>query len=303
MRSRLPEIDKNSLLGLLAILLWSSTVALARSISEQIGPLTAGASVFLTGGLVLAVGLSFEKGSVSRLRSLPRAYLFGCGSLFLAYIAALFLALGLAAGRQQAIEVGLVNYLWPALTILFSLVILSKRASFGLVPGTLLALVGLVLVLTQDGSMSGQSLSANVARNPAAYALGLAAAVSWALYSNLTRRWAAPDGGSGVPLFAIATGLVLLFARLLFPEDGVWSVRVVLEIAFLGSATALAYVFWDVAMRRGDIVLVVSCSYLTPFLATLVACAYLWVAPGLKLWLGCLFLIGGSFLSWRSVDG
>jgi drug/metabolite transporter (DMT)-like permease len=47
---------------------------------------------------------------------------------------------------------------------------------------------------------------------------------------------------------------------------------------------------------------VASCSYLTPLLATAAACAYLGIAPGIKLWLGCLLLIGGSFLSWRSID-
>jgi drug/metabolite transporter (DMT)-like permease len=297
-----PGIDRNTWLGLWAVLLWSSTVALARSMSEQIGPLTAGAAVFATSGLIFAVALFFDKGSPGRLRSLPRPYVLGCGFLFLAYIATLFLALGLATGRQQALEVGLVNYLWPALTVLFSLAILSKKARPGLIPGTLLALLGIVFVLTQDGYVSWRSLSANVAANPAAYSLALAAAVSWALYSNLTRRWAAPDGASGVPLFVIATGLALSLARLLHPEDAVWSLRVVAEIAFLGTATALAYLFWDIAMRRGDVVLVASCSYLTPFLATAVGCVYLWVVPGFKLWLGCLFLIGGSFLSWRSVD-
>lgn len=297
-----PDIDRNTLLGLLAVLLWSSTVALARSISEEVGPLGAGASVYLTGGLVLVAGLALEKGSFSRLRSLPRAYLLGCGSLFLGYSAALFLALGLATGREQAIEVGLVNYLWPALTILFSLVILSKRAHLGLIPGTLLALVGVVLVLTQGSTVSWQSFSANLAGNPVAYGLGLAAAVSWALYSNFARRWTTPDSGGGVALFVMVTGLVFWLARLLYPEDATWSVRVVAEIAFLGTATALAYAFWDVAMRRGDVVLVASCSYLTPFLATVAGCAYLWVVPGIKLWLGCLLISGGAFLSWRSID-
>jgi drug/metabolite transporter (DMT)-like permease len=275
---------------------------LARSISEQVGPLTAGVSVFVAGGVLLMVSLCFESRPLSRLRSLPRAYLFGCGALFLMYTAALFLGLGLATGREQAIEVGLVNYLWPALTILLSLLILSKRARLGLIPGTLLALIGALLVLTQGGSVSWQSLSANVSGNPVAYALGLTAALSWALYSNLTRRWAASDGGGGVPLFVVATGLVFSLLRLLYPEDGAWSVRVVVEIALLGVATALAYLFWDIAMRKGDVVLVASFSYLIPFLATAFGCAYLWVMPGAKLWLGCFFIIGGSLLSWRSVD-
>jgi drug/metabolite transporter (DMT)-like permease len=296
------NIDAITALGLVAVLLWSSTVALGRSIAEQLGPLTAGASVYLTGGLVLAVSLAFREESRRRLRSLPRAYLLGCGALFLAYTVALYLALGLASGRQQAIEVGLVNYLWPALTVLLSVPILSKKARLGLLPGTALALLGVILVLTHEGSVSWRSLSGNLSGNPVPYALGLAAALSWALYSNLTRRWTEPDSGGGVPLFVTATGLVFLLVRLLYPEDSAWSPHVILEIAFLGVATALAYLFWDVAMRRGDVVLVASFSYLTPFLATAAGCAYLWVRPGVKLWAGCLFIIGGSYLSWRSID-
>ena len=34
--------------------------------------------------------------------------------------------------------------------------------------------------------------------NPVAYGLGLVAAVSWALYSNLTRRWGESGGGGAV---------------------------------------------------------------------------------------------------------
>jgi drug/metabolite transporter (DMT)-like permease len=75
----------------------------------------------------------------------------------------------------------------------------------------------------------------------------------------------------------------------------------VAEVALLALGTALAYVFWDVAMRRGDIVLVASCSYLTPFFSTLVSCVYLGVLPGMGVWLGCLLIVAGSFWSWRSI--
>ena len=295
------DINRNTVLGFCAILLWSTTVALARSISEQVGPLTAGASVYLTGGFILACKLIFRDGSVERLIKLPRAYLFGCGALFLIYTTTLFLALGLALDRQQTLEIGLVNYLWPTLTILFSLVILSKRASFLLIPGTLVAFFGIVLVLTQGTSISWGSFSSNVLGNPVAYGLGLIAAVSWGLYSNLTRRWAGSENTGAVPLFVMVTGLMLLFFCLLHPEEGAWNVRVVTEVALLGLSTALAYLFWDIAMRKGDIVLVASCSYFTPLLSTVVSCIYLQVMPGISLWVGCLLIIAGSFLSWRSI--
>ena len=293
-------MDRNTILGVSAILLWSATVALARSISESVGPITAGAAVYLTAAMCLAGDLFRKKGAVRKLRELPRRYVLGCGALFVFYTLALFLALGLAASRRQTIEVGLLNYLWPALTILFSLAILGQKARVGLIPGTLLALFGVFLVVTQGTAVSWDSFSKNVWSNPYAYGLGAFAAVAWALYSNLTRRWGTPDSSGAVLLFTLTTGLSFTLLRLLRPEESAWSFRVVAEVVFLALATALAYVFWDIAMREGDVVLVASCSYLTPFFSTVVSCLYLRVLPGLSLWLGCLLIIAGSFWSWRS---
>ena len=131
------RIDQHTLLGLCAIVLWSATVALARSISERVGPVTAGASVYLTAGVLSVSHLLLKGGPVRRLLSLPRPYLLGCGALFVIYTTAIFLALGLAADRLQTIEAGLLNYLWPVLTLLLSMAILGKRGGVGLIPGTL----------------------------------------------------------------------------------------------------------------------------------------------------------------------
>lgn len=298
---RIRRCDPNTLLGIIAILLWSATVALARSISERLGPLTAGAAVYLAAGGFLGLHLVWRERSLEALRRLPPRYVFGCGGLFVLYTLALFLALGFAADRRQTLEVGLLNYLWPTLTILFTLVLLGQRAGVGLVPGTLLALCGVVLVLTQDAAVTFTSFVMNLQGNPVAYGLAAFAAVAWALYSNLTRRWGGSDGRGAVFLFTLATGLAFWVGRLVRPEAGTWGVRVVTEVALLALATGLAYVFWDLAMRAGDVVLVASCSYLTPFFSTVVSCLYLRVRPGVSLWVGCALIIAGSFLSWRSI--
>jgi len=301
MRGRHVRLDRNTILGLAAILLWSATVALARSIAEQVGPLTAGAAVYLAAGLILCGHLAVRERSFRRLRELPRLHLFGCGALFLIYTLALFLALGLATDRYQTIEVGLLNYLWPAFTLFFSLPILGKRAGMGLVPATLLALFGIFLVLTPGTSVSWRSFLVNLLSNPVAYGLGVVAAISWALYSNLTRRWGGNRGAGAVPLFTLGTGVAFSAIRLFRPEPGTWSARVAAEVVLLALGTALAYMFWDLAMRQGDMVLVAACSYLTPFLSTLVSCLYLGVLPGAGVWLGCTLIVVGSFWSWRSI--
>ena len=39
-----------------------------------------------------------------------------------------------AASRQQAIEVGMVNYLWPSLTILFAILFNGQKSSWLVIP-------------------------------------------------------------------------------------------------------------------------------------------------------------------------
>ena len=182
--------------GLFAIVLWSTSVALARSVSRQLGPLNAAAVVYTFGGVVgLGWSLVRQPGAMRVMLGLPRRYLLGCGGLFVFYTAAFFLALGLAEDHQQSIALGLVNYLWPALTILFSLPLLHARASWVLVPGTLLGLAGMAVVLSQGQSIPLAAVPEAMGRNPVAFACALAAAVSW----RCTRTWRgagpAPFGG------------------------------------------------------------------------------------------------------------
>ncbi len=296
-----------TLAGLAAIVLWSTTVALARSLSEQLGPLTAAAGVYAVSS-VAALFAVWRNGSLRRdIQHLPRKYLFGCGAFFVSYMIFLYLGLGLAKDRQQVLEVGLLNYLWPILTLLLSVAFLGKKAGWLLLPATLLALAGIVLVLMPRAAMVGQggwwnSVGSAVANHPVPLLLGLAAAVTWALYSTLTRRWAAEQAAGGVNFFLIATGTLLLPLCWFVNEPRQWSLRSLAETLFLGSATYLAYWLWDVAMRRGNILFVAAASYMTPLLSTIVTCCYLMVFPAPQLWWGCLLLIMGSILSWYAVS-
>ena len=289
--------------GFVAIVLWSTTVAFARSLSEQLGPLTAAAAVYCISGAIAVIRGLLAGGSGRRIRELPLRYLLGCGGLFVSYTLLVFLAIGSAQGRQQVLEVGLLNYLWPALTILLSVVLLKKRAGLLLFPATLLALSGVVLVLSQGAQVSWQSFCGNLAGNPIAYSLGLGAAVSWAFYSVLARRWAGGQGKGAVDLFLSITGGILLMVCLLVDEPRCWNPRSLAEAVFLGAMTYLAYGLWDTAMRTGNVVLVAAASYLTPFLSTVVTCLYLAIPTQPSLWVGCGMLVVGSLLSWLSVSG
>jgi drug/metabolite transporter (DMT)-like permease len=267
------------------------------------GPIIGGGSAYIAGGVIAVIRLFLKEGSLKRIKEIPLNYLFGCGGLFLIYTLSLFLAVGLADNRVQSIELGLVNYLWTPLTILFSIFVLSIKADYKLIPGTIFALFGIFLVMNSNGSISFASFAANFMSNPAAYIFGFIAAITWGLYSNLAKLWGDPKAIGAVPLFVLITGIILTISGLLMTERNQFEIKTIVEIVIFGLITVCSYVFWDMAMQRGEIILVASCSYFTPFFSTVVSCIYLKTIPGINVWSGCVFIIAGSLLSWRSVAG
>jgi drug/metabolite transporter (DMT)-like permease len=296
-------LNKNlpTLGGLIAILLWSGTFALARSLSEKLGPLTTGAAVYITGTLLCSAPSIFSRNQATAKTRHSFKYIIGCGLLFSVYTVVIYLAVGLARNRMELLEIALINYLWPAGTVILSLFLLDQRATLALWPATAVALSGVFLVMTHNADVSWTSFKAHVIENPIAFSLALTGAISWALYSNLARRWSDGGSSSGVVFFMAGASGLLLIARLGFPERSVWNSEAVVEILVLGGITAVAYALWDVAMRRGKLHLVASASYATPLLSTLVSCVYLHVTPAPRLWIGSALIVTGSLVSWRAV--
>jgi len=289
--------------GLLALLLWSSTIAVARSLSESIGAISTGALTCLVSGILALIFSLRTSQQRQDVWVLPRRYLLICGALFMAYTLLLYLAVGWSHSRGQALIVGLLNYLWPVLTLLLSIPLLKRRARWTLWPATLMALLGIVMVLVPLKGLSWHALDTVFRSNPLVYLLAVLAALSWALYSNLTRKWAEGARSGGVALFLMAAAMLLSSVAAFSNEQRHFDFSVLLEVTFLGTATFVGYTLWDRAMRNGHMTLVTSASYLTPLLSTLVCAAYLGIAPGIEVWMGCLLLIIGSFISWRSLSG
>jgi drug/metabolite transporter (DMT)-like permease len=290
-------------LGLIAIALWSTTIALGRSLSEQLGMFTAGALVFGLAG-VLGIAAQAVSGRLrGTLAALSPAFALRCGALFAFYELCLYLALGLSRNRAQVVEVALVHYLWPMLTLAFTVLAFRIRAKPAFWAGAVLAMAGVALAMTQDERLSWQAFQANVSANAAPYGIALVAAAAWALYSVSSRSWSGEGHGRAVVAWMLLTGIVLGAARLFFPETTRWSGRTVLELGYMAVSSNLAYGFWERALRKGNVILVVSASYLTPLFSTIVSSLYLRVGAGLRLWLGCALVVLGAALCNVMVEG
>ena len=289
-------MNKNTVAGIFAILFWSTNVAFARSLAEQLGVLTSGTIMFLVGGSLSLAYQWRKEGSLAFLGRSSRKYLLGCGAIFVANVVTLELAIGLATNRTQTIIVGLINYMWPALSLVLAPVFLNKKVRWFLPVGLVLAFGGMYLASTQGSVLNpGEILS-----QPGtllAYGLAAVAAVTWGLYSNLSKKWAGDQDSGSVPLFLLVSGLLMGLFRLLIPEVAIPGPAAPFEMAYMVLfPTILAYIFWDAAMRKGQMILVVSLSYFIPLFSTVISSILLGVAPGAELWLAAGLIIVGALV-------
>ena len=279
-------------IGLVAILLWSTSVGLLRSISEHFGA-TGGAALIYT---LSAICLCLSQG-LPKINALPRCYLWSGGALFVSYEICLALAIGLAETRAQSLELGLINYLWPCLTIVISLFINNKRSSVWLWPGLVLTLGGVFMVMQDSSDSSLSAMWDNIKLNPQPYGLALTAAITWALYCNVTRRFSA--GKSGVNLFFCATAITLWIKYALSPQPSFsFSLNPTLQLLFMGVSTAVAYSAWNHGIQRGNMTLLATASYFTPVSSALLASLWLGLRPGFSFWQGVMMVVGGSLICW-----
>lgn len=286
----------NTLVGLIAIALWSTSVAIIRSTSEQIGPFLAAACVYIIAGILLIAYDYFISHKALNLSGARTHHIVIAGFLFALYVLCLYTSISLALDRTQVLEIALVNYLWPTLTLALSTIIQKNRSSWVLVIGVLLATYGVFLSINHQVSDAWFVNLDNFYTNPAPYGIALLGAASWALYSNLNRKWFNNIINSGVAIFMIASG-VLLFALSFVSEHAVsWSTILAVEILYLSISIALAYAFWDLGTRKGSLVVIASASYVIPFFSTLVSSVYLDVIAGPRLWISCALITIGAFI-------
>ncbi|WP_072269804.1 aromatic amino acid DMT transporter YddG, partial [Serratia marcescens] len=277
--------------------LWSSVVGLIRSVSEGLGPIGGAAMIYSVSAVFLLVALG-----VPKWRSFPRPYLIVGSLLFVSYEICLSLSLGYANTRLQAIEVGMINYLWPCFTVLMALALNGQQAKWWLLPGLLLSLFGIGWIMSGEGGWSPAQMLANVRSNPLSYGLAFSGAVIWALYCNLTKKIA--QGSNGVVLFIVLTALALWLKYAFSAESGMqFSAGVTVTLLCAGVAMGAGYAAWNVGILHGNMTLLATVSYFTPVLSAVFAALVLHTSLTVNFWQGVAMVTLGSLICWRATRG
>ncbi|MBP0619038.1 aromatic amino acid DMT transporter YddG [Cupriavidus sp. LEh25] len=286
-----------TLIGLIAVLLWSAIVGLIRGVSESLGA-TGGAAMLYT---VASVLLWLTVGFV-RPGEFPRRYLIWGSILFVSYEVCLSLSIGYANSGRQAIEVGMVNYLWPSFTILCAMAFNGQKSNLLIVPGFSIAILGICWVLGGDQGLDFAGMAANVQDNPLSYGLAFAGAVIWAAYCTVTSRIA--NGKNGITLFFVLTALVLWIKY--FTGDGgtmVFSYQAMVYLALAACAMGFGYAAWNVGILHGNVTILAGASYFIPVLSAALAAMLLRTPLPLAFWKGASMVCAGSILCWLAMRG
>lgn len=284
--------SKSTLIGLLAILLWSAIVGLIRGVAEHFGAIAGAALIYTLASVLLwlTVGLG-------NIRAFPRPYLLWGSVLFVSYELCLALSIGIAHSHQQAIEVGMVNYLWPALTLLAAIIFNGQKTNWLILPGFMLSLLGIAYVLGGDQGLSLAGITANIEDNPYSYGLALLGALLWASYCTVTARIAM--GSNGITLFFMLTALMFWLQYFaLGPNALVFDVVALLNLALAAAAMGLGYAAWNIGILHGNMTILAGASYFTPVLSAALAAWMLHTALTQSFWQGAAMVSAGALLCW-----
>ena len=309
-----------NLYALGAIALWATLASLGVLLQHVPPFLLTGLSLVIGSVLALPAALKSLK-QWRQWRVSPTALTLGVFTFF-GYHFFLFIALRMA----PAVEVNLVNYLWPLLMVVLAPLYLPGvalrpvhwlAAVLGFA-GAALAILGGSGFGTNDLAVGGPSIdAAGVAAGATTslgagfssvtgwgYALAGLSALIWANFSLQTRR--AVSRGKHVPtaaigLFGLIAGLLSLLCHAVLEPPAVlssrdWMLMVLMGLGPLGAA----FFLWDKALKAGDARQIGILSYITPLGST----ALLIVVSGRPLtWstaLAAAMILGAAVLGARA---
>jgi drug/metabolite transporter (DMT)-like permease len=299
--STITQMQAN-LYALAAIALWATLSALGVAL-KHVPP-------FLLTGIALMVGSvlawPFVIKDAQQWKVTRPVFALGVLTLF-GFHFLLFIGLRLA----PAVEVNLVNYLWPLFIVVLAPlylpgVRLRKVHAIAAVvgfAGAALAILGGQQTAELIPILPGQLAPATNNLATLGYAMALGSALIWANYSLQTKRLALAGRSfptAAIGLFGLVAGALSLVCHFaLEPAVSLtlrdWQLLAVLGLGPLGAA----FYLWDWALKQGDARQIGILSYLTPLASTVLL---MWVTGRsltLTIGLAAVMIVGAAVVGTR----
>lgn len=186
----------------------------------------------------------------------------------------------------------------PLLTTILSLMIYKKeKATRGLIGGSVLALVGVALVV-----YNGQFV---LKISPLGDLLTLLAAFSWAFYSLIMKKMANRYRTTFITRKIFFYGVLTILPAFLFRSwqfslSGLLQPSVLLNLLFLGVlASLICFVVWNMVLKQLGTVRASNYIYLNPLFTLVGSAAFLGERLTIMALIGAVFILGGVYLAGR----
>ncbi|MGE8644916.1 aromatic amino acid DMT transporter YddG [Acinetobacter vivianii] len=286
-----------TLIGLSAIVMWASMVGLLKQVSQSLGPDLSITLVYSLSAILVLIIFRFPD-----FKRIPKNYLLLSTILFVIYELCFSFAIAYSETAQQAIEVSIINYLWPSLTIFAFVCFKELKFNILIVMGLLLSISGIILIQAGNGDFSLNRVMQNFDRNPLSYILAFIGAVIWAFYCVVTKKMS--RGYNPISIFFIVVALTLWVKFLGTHPREIPEIHISTFFSlFIAACTVgLGYAAWNIGIIHGNITVIVVASYFTPVISSLIAMWILKAELSENFWQGTLLVTLGSLICWMSTN-
>jgi drug/metabolite transporter (DMT)-like permease len=263
---------------------------------------------FCSGFFLLVIMMVFQRriDFFQKLKSLSFSYYSKTGIFFILNNVLLFIAIGMTGKNEEVIIVTLLNYSWPMMIFILAIPLLKLKIPIKtLLPGIILSFLGIFLAFLQGYSSEivGRIIRAGD-DNLLAYFLAFMTAVSWAVYSNMTSKYKTQDDIAGIPIIFLISGMIFLLIIGLKGQLASIHFSAVVKnpdlIFLIIGPTSLGYLFWYIAMKKGNRYLVTSISFFIPLFSILIIRFKFHIQINFLFWVSVILLITGSYLCYKS---
>ena len=251
-------IKKEYVLAAVSIFLWSTSAAVAKLLLNDFSAI----QIVFVGSIFACLSLFLLNCVTGKIQHV-KSYGFGdIVKLFFTGILGMFLydfLLYTGMDLLPAQEAFIINYMWPALTIVFSCLILKESFGFKKMTAVIFSFIGIIIVSTHGDFSFGSGY------NFRGILACLAAAACYGLFSviNMTQSY---NKSVSMMFFygfsAIISGVYILLTHQTFTL----SLSQTLGLGWIGIFTcAAAYTSWAMALDTGDTAKISNLAYITPF--------------------------------------
>ncbi len=288
-----------TLIGLIAVFVWGFGLPVSRFINEQVGFVYAVFSIFGLSGVIGITHQLFVAKTPPPLVLLKNPALYFRLMFFIGHEICVHLAMFLCSKQNLAFVI-LLNYLWPTCVLLCSILLGELKITRWLIfiSGCTVVLLGLTNEVVGIDSLTLKLFENRL--DCIAYLIVILGAISWGMFSALSRKYEESGGGSAVmPYFqlivALCALLFLFFPEFRFAWDLTLSGYVALFCISLGALAA--FYSWDYGMRKGNVVVLSLFADFIPWLSLFSAHLLVSVNIGIDTITSAVVLVIGAMIT------